>query len=67
MLDHLGPPIESWWADLGTPHITEDLKATLCAGLDEALRERDRAALAPARDALLAGLIEAKAGKPELP
>ncbi|MFX5793765.1 3-hydroxyacyl-CoA dehydrogenase family protein, partial [Acinetobacter baumannii] len=22
MLDHLGPPIESWWADLGAPSIT---------------------------------------------
>jgi len=67
MLDHIGPPMESWWADLGTPGITEELKATLCAGLDEALRERDRAALAPARDTLLAGLIAAKADKPELP
>jgi len=67
MLDHIGPPMESWWADLGTPGITEELKATLCAGLDEALRERDRAALAPARDSLLAGLIAAKADKPELP
>lgn len=67
MLDHIGPPMESWWADLGTPAITEELKATLCAGLDEALRERDRAALAPARDTLLAGLIAAKADKPELP
>lgn len=67
MLDHIGPPMESWWADLGTPHITEELKQTLCAGLDAALPEHDRAALAPARDALLAGLIAAKAGKPELP
>jgi len=67
MLDHIGPPMESWWADLGAPHITEALKGTLCAGLDAALAQRDRAALAPARDALLAGLIEAKAGKPELP
>ncbi|MEW6024541.1 MAG: 3-hydroxyacyl-CoA dehydrogenase NAD-binding domain-containing protein [Pseudomonadota bacterium] len=67
MLDHIGPPMESWWADLGTPHITEELKQTLCAGLDAALLEHDRAALAPARDALLAGLIAAKAGKPELP
>ena len=67
MLDHIGPPMESWWADLGTPRITEELKQTLCAGLDAALLEHDRTALAPARDALLAGLIAAKAGKPELP
>ena len=67
MLDHLGAPIESWWADLGTPMITEALKQQLAAGVAEALAGRDSAQLAPARDALLAGLIEAKAGTDKLP
>ena len=67
MLDHLGAPIESWWADLGTPMITEELKQQLAAGVAEALAGRDGAQLAPARDALLAGLIEAKAGTDKLP
>jgi carnitine 3-dehydrogenase len=67
MLDHLGAPIESWWADLGTPMITEELKQQLAAGVDAALAGRDGAQLAPARDALLAGLIEAKAGTDKLP
>jgi len=67
MLDHLGAPIESWWADLGTPAITEALKQQLAAGVEAALAGRDSAQLAPARDALLAGLIEAKAGTDKLP
>ncbi|MGJ9416328.1 3-hydroxyacyl-CoA dehydrogenase NAD-binding domain-containing protein [Massilia sp. CMS3.1] len=67
MLDHLGAPIESWWADLGTPNITEELKQQLSAGVEAALSGRDSAQLAPARDALLAGLIEAKAGTDKLP
>ncbi|MFC5478296.1 3-hydroxyacyl-CoA dehydrogenase NAD-binding domain-containing protein [Massilia suwonensis] len=67
MLDHLGGPIESWWDDLGTPRITEELKQQLAAGVADALEGRDGAALAPARDALLAGLIEAKKGTDKLP
>jgi carnitine 3-dehydrogenase len=67
MLDHLGGPIESWWADLGTPSITEELKQQLAAGVEAALAGRDRTQLAPARDALLAALIEAKAGTDKLP
>ncbi|KQQ97521.1 3-hydroxyacyl-CoA dehydrogenase NAD-binding domain-containing protein [Massilia sp. Leaf139] len=67
MLDHLGGPIESWWADLGTPAITEALKAQLAEGVAAALAGRDGSQLAPARDALLAGLIEAKAGTDKLP
>lgn len=67
MLDHLGGPIESWWADLGTPAITEGLKEQLAAGVAAELEGRDGAALAPARDALLAALIEAKKGTDKLP
>ncbi|MBD8529259.1 MULTISPECIES: 3-hydroxyacyl-CoA dehydrogenase NAD-binding domain-containing protein [unclassified Massilia] len=67
MLDHLGAPIESWWADLGTPMITEALKQQLAAGVEDALAGRDGSQLAPVRDALLAGLIEAKAGTDKLP
>lgn len=67
MLEHLGAPIESWWADLGTPVITEALKQQLGAGVEEALGGRDPAQLAPARDALLAALIAAKAATDKLP
>jgi 3-hydroxyacyl-CoA dehydrogenase len=62
VLDHLGPPMESWWADLGTPSITEELKQKISTGVEEVLAQRERALLAPTRDALLIGLVEAKAG-----
>jgi 3-hydroxyacyl-CoA dehydrogenase len=29
LLDHLGPPIESWWADLGQPAIRPRLRSAL--------------------------------------
>jgi carnitine 3-dehydrogenase len=67
VLDHLGPPIESWWADLGAPAITEELKQKICAGVDDALRGRQQSQLAPERDRLLTGLIEAKASSGTLP
>jgi carnitine 3-dehydrogenase len=67
VLDHLGPPIESWWADLGAPAITEELKKKICAGVDDALRGRQQSQLAPERDRLLTGLIEAKARTGTLP
>jgi carnitine 3-dehydrogenase len=67
LLDHLGGPIESWWADLGAPQLTEELKRQLAAGVEDALAGRDPSQLAPARDALLARLIEAKAQNGKLP
>ena len=67
VLDHLGPPIESWWADLGTPAITEELKDKICAGVEELLEGRQQSALEPERDQLLIGLIEAKAEAKTLP
>jgi carnitine 3-dehydrogenase len=67
LLDHLGGPIESWWADLGAPRLTEELKQQLAAGVEDALAGRDASQLAPARDALLARLIEAKAENGKLP
>ena len=67
VLDHLGPPIESWWADLGTPAMTEELKDKICAGVEELLEGRQLAQLEPERDQLLIGLIEAKAEAKTLP
>lgn len=67
VLDHLGAPIESWWADLGTPALTEELKQKICAGVDAALEDRKPALLATTRDELLIGLIDAKARENVLP
>ncbi len=60
MLDHLGGPIESWWADLGTPAITAALKATVRAGVEEQMAGKTSADVAAERDQLLVQLLAAK-------
>ncbi|NYT65875.1 3-hydroxyacyl-CoA dehydrogenase [Alcaligenaceae bacterium] len=61
VLEHLGPPIEDWWADLGTPKLTPELIAKLVAGVDDELQSMDQSDLVGKRDRLLAGLLKAKA------
>ncbi|MFL9924057.1 3-hydroxyacyl-CoA dehydrogenase NAD-binding domain-containing protein [Herbaspirillum lusitanum] len=67
MLDHLGPPIESWWADLGAPAITEELKATISAGVASQMSGKTLAALGGERDQLLLKLIASKTQAKVLP
>lgn len=67
LLDHLGPPIESWWKDLGAPSMTESMKQKIVAGVEEALAGRDQSMLTVERDRLLVELIEAKAAATKLP
>lgn len=59
-LEHLGPPIEDWWADLGTVKLTPDLIQTLAAGVDVELQSMDKENFVKRRDRLLAGLLKAK-------
>jgi carnitine 3-dehydrogenase len=67
LLDHLGPPIESWWQDLGSPSITEAMKQKIVAGVAEELAGCDQAMLTAERDRLLVDLIEAKTRATRLP
>ncbi|MBB5390032.1 MULTISPECIES: 3-hydroxyacyl-CoA dehydrogenase NAD-binding domain-containing protein [unclassified Herbaspirillum] len=67
MLDHLGPPIESWWADLGTPAITDALKETLRAGVEQQMQGMTSAEVAAERDRLLVKLLASKAESKILP
>ena len=60
MLDHLGPPIESWWADLGTPSITDALKRQIRSGVQEQMSGKTSADIAAERDQLLVQLLAAK-------
>ncbi|MDR9835811.1 3-hydroxyacyl-CoA dehydrogenase NAD-binding domain-containing protein [Herbaspirillum huttiense] len=60
MLDHLGPPIESWWADLGAPSLTDALKAQIRAGVEEQMSGKTSAGIAAERDQLLVQLLAAK-------
>ncbi|WP_067461018.1 3-hydroxyacyl-CoA dehydrogenase NAD-binding domain-containing protein [Actinomadura macra] len=60
-LDHLGPPMQDWWDDLGDPHLTPDLVRDVVAGVQATLAETDQTTLLNDRDALLTRLIAAKA------
>ncbi|MEU7791519.1 3-hydroxyacyl-CoA dehydrogenase NAD-binding domain-containing protein [Amycolatopsis sp. NPDC049159] len=67
VLEHLGPPTEQWWRDLGRVHLTPELAETLVAGVDAELAGTDRQSLVAARDAVLERLLAAKAAQPDLP
>lgn len=67
MLDHLGPPIESWWADLGTPSITDALKAQIRAGVEEQMSGKTSGDIAAERDQLLVQLLAAKSKTKVIP
>ncbi|MCE0767343.1 3-hydroxyacyl-CoA dehydrogenase NAD-binding domain-containing protein [Pseudonocardia kujensis] len=60
VLEHLGPPTEKWWRDLGQVTLTPELVATLVAGVDAELAGTDPAELAARRDAVLHTLLDAK-------
>jgi carnitine 3-dehydrogenase len=61
VLEHLGPPTEAWWRDLGQVTLTPELVAKLVAGVDEELAGVDPAELIARRDAVLTALLDAKA------
>ena len=56
VLDHLGPPMVDWWADLGAPELTPELVGQLVDGVHEELGGRERDVLA-ARDQALRELL----------
>ena len=57
-LQHLGPSIESWWADLGSPQLTPEVRARLVAGTDSEIAGRSFTDLVQERDALLVDMLE---------
>ncbi|MEP6588744.1 MAG: 3-hydroxyacyl-CoA dehydrogenase NAD-binding domain-containing protein [Polaromonas sp.] len=67
VLEHLGPPIESWWHDLGQPVLTPELVQRVVAGTAQALAGREREPLEQERDQLLLDLLHAKAAARQLP
>ena len=64
-LEHLGPPMEAWWDELGDPRLTDDLIARAVSGVDEELAGIDPHELVAARDRLLVELLAAKASAAE--
>lgn len=61
VLEHLGPPTERWWRDLGRVTLTPELVQQLVTGVDEELAGTDEADLVARRDAVLDALLAAKA------
>jgi carnitine 3-dehydrogenase len=67
VLDHLGPPIESWWADMREVALDDALKAKLVAGTHEELVGRSIDVIAQDRDQVLLELMRLKAKAGNLP
>ncbi len=59
-LDQLGPPLESWWDDLGAPRLSPAIREALTAGVAAEAGGRDTAALAAERDRFLIDLLSLK-------
>lgn len=59
-LDHIGPAMESWWADLGTPALTPEVRQKLIDGVAEDVAGRTVEELARDRDAALVRLLAAR-------
>ena len=59
VLEHLGPPMVDWWADLGEPELTAELSGQLVDGVVEELRGQERDVLAR-RDRALGELLALK-------
>jgi len=61
VLEHLGPPMESWWHDLGTVALSTELNKRVADGVNDELAGTDLAVLISQRDELLLSLLEQKA------
>lgn len=59
-LAHLGPAIESWWADLGQVSLTPDVIRLLAEGVDAELGGESPESVATRRDAALRDLLALK-------
>src|SRR5207253_504858 len=62
-LEQLGPPLESWWDDLGSPRLTPEISRALTAGVAAEADGRDIAALTAERDRFLVDLLVLKADR----
>jgi 3-hydroxyacyl-CoA dehydrogenase len=59
-MDHLGPAVTSWWADLGAPVLTEALQRRIVEGVDDEAKGRTVADLVRRRDEFLVRVLEAR-------
>ena len=61
VLEHLGPPMESWWRDLGDVTLNEELNRAIVRGVTEELGGADLAQLTSERDDTLVAFLRLKA------
>ncbi|MDR5745331.1 3-hydroxyacyl-CoA dehydrogenase NAD-binding domain-containing protein [Caballeronia sp. LZ029] len=59
-LDHLGPPMQDWWDDLGTPRLTPELQRKVVEEMKTALDGRSSASMETERDQVMLALLKAK-------
>ncbi len=59
--DHLAPSFETWWADLGAPHLDADTMQTMIEGQEQAKHGASHAELAARRDREVAAVRRALA------
>lgn len=57
--DHLTGPFESWWADLGAPHLTPEVVEVLAKGLEDATAGQEMQDLVQRRDDLVLTYVKA--------
>jgi 3-hydroxyacyl-CoA dehydrogenase len=67
VIDHLGPPMEAWWRDLGVVTLTSKVRADAVAGVAEELSGHDLSRLIAERDDILITLLELKSKAEQLP
>lgn len=68
LLEHLGPAMEGWWADLGRiEHVTPQMAAKAEAGVNEILKTHRIGDIVSARDNVLLQTLKAKAAEKKLP
>jgi len=66
MLEHLGPPIESWWKDLGDVSLNPELIGRFAQGVKDELGDRDIVEVQAERDEVLLALLALKDGASHL-
>lgn len=67
LLEHLGPPMESWWTDLKPVHLNETLNKKAAAETKDYLKPYDFEETVRERDDILIKLLQMKASAPQLP
>ena len=67
-LEHLGPAMEGWWADLGRiEHVTSQMAEKAEAGINEILKAHAANDIVAARDNVLLKTLKAKIADKRLP